>query len=237
MPLEIVQPSDAPPTLNVLLYGPPGTGKTVGALSAPGPVLVLNAEGAGGVRKAREIHGDEKIIEARVRGKSDLDDAYLMLRDARPGEIATIVVDSVGEVYRVLLEEICGDRPTLQNWGDVNTILERFVRAIRDLEVNVVLVCHEELVSDGTTGETTRQPVTGGKKLPGQLMAQADIVAYTGVVTHEDKDPEYVAQLVGGNGRIGKDRSGRLGKVRPIDISEWISVASPGKTSTRKAAA
>jgi len=197
-------------------------------------MLVLNAEGEGALRKAREIHGDTKLREVAVTGKNILDEAYLYLRE-RKGAEQTVVIDTVGEVYRILLEEIGGERPTLHNYGDVNTIVERFVRALRDLSINVVLVCHEELVTDGTTGETMRQPVTGGKKLPGQLMAQVDVVAYAGVVTHDDGRVEYQAQLVAANGRHAKDRSGRLGSVRKVDLSEWIGLATKPAANVKAA--
>ena len=60
--------------------------------------------------------------------------------------IQTVVMDTIGEVYRILFEEISnGKQPTLQNYGDVNTKLERFIRALRDLSVNVVLLAHEEI--------------------------------------------------------------------------------------------
>lgn len=237
MTLDFVKPSAVEPTQNILIYGAPGTGKTVGACSAPGPILVLNGEGQGGLRRAREIHGADKIREVAVTGKGVLDAAYLYLRDRKGGE-KTVVIDTVGEVYRILLEEIGGERPTLQNWGDVNTLIERFVRALRDLDINVVLVAHEELVADGTTGETMRQPVTGGKKLPAQLMAQVDVVAYAGVVQRENAEPEYVAQLVSGAGRHAKDRSGRLGTTRPVNLTEWIATATKpvASTSQQKAA-
>lgn len=233
--LTFVKPTPAGTTMNVLVYGPPGTGKTVGACSAPGPILVLNAEGPGALRKAREVHGDRDIREVAVTGKKILDDAYLYLRD-REGAEKTVVVDTVGEVYRVLLEEMGGERPSLQNYGDVNLIIERFVRALRDLDINVVLTAHEEVVSDGTTGETMRQPVTGGKKLPGNLMAQVDVVAYTGVITEDGKPPRFVAQLVDGGGRRCKDRSGRLGTVRDVDLTEWLQAMAPAATAVRKAA-
>lgn len=235
MALEIVTPAATPPTLNVLLYGPPGTGKTVGACSAPGPVLVLNAEGPGGLRKSRELYGDEQIVEAPFRGKVTLEEAYLRLRDGKAKE-RTVVLDTVGEAYRVLLEEVGGDSPRIQDYGTVNTLLERFVRSARDLDVNVVLVAHEELVRDDLTGETLRRPVTGGKKLPAQAMAQVDVVGYTGVLTHDDGRVEYVAQLVTSHGRLCKDRSGRLGTTRPLDLSEWVKTATAAPAA-RKAAA
>jgi len=236
MTLTFVKPAPAGTTANILMYGPPGTGKTVGACSAPGPVLVLNAEGQGALRKAREVHASTDIREVAVTGKKVLDDAYLYLRDGKGGE-RTVVVDTVGEVYRILLEEFGGDRPTLQQYGDTNLVIERFVRALRDLDINVVLTAHEEVVMDGTTGETVRQPVTGGKKLPGNLMAQVDVVAYTGVVTEDGKPPRFVAQLVDGGGRRCKDRSGRLGQVRDVNIAEWLRAMAPAAaTADRKAA-
>lgn len=236
MTLTFVKPTPAGTTANLLLYGPPGTGKTVGACSGPGPILVLNAEGTGALRKAREIHTHTEIREVAVTGKQILDDAYLYLRDGKGGE-RTVVVDTVGEVYRILLEEHGGDRPSLQAYGDTNLVIERFVRALRDLTVNVVLTAHEEIVTDGTTGETMRQPVTGGKKLPGNLMAQVDVVAYTAVITEDGKPPRFVAQLVDGGGRRCKDRSGRLGTVRDVNVTEWLRAMAPAPAAAERKAA
>lgn len=233
-PLSFVKPSAAPPTLNTLLYGPPGTSKSTGASSAPGPILYGNAEGENALKFARRMYGDDKFHEVAITKKADLDALYMHMRNGC--DEATFVLDSVGEVYRVLIEEIGGDRPTIQNWGDVNTIIERFVRAIRDLPLNVVLICHEEIVRDEQTGEMLRQPVTGGRKLPAQLMAMVDVVAYTGVIPATDDEPtRYMAQLIAANGRHGKDRSGALGAARPIDLSEWIATAAAATTNTKAA--
>lgn len=237
--LSFVAPSKAGQTLNFLLYGPPGSGKSTGALSAPGPVLVVNAEGPGGIRFARRRFGDGKVRELAFTGKKTLEDAYLYLRDGKGGE-KTLVVDTVGEVHRMLLDELAKDgRPTMQQWGDVQVVIERFIRSVRDLDVNVVLVCHEEIQKDESSGEAMRMPLTGGRKLPAILTAQVDVVAYTGVVLPSDEagDPKYMAQLVSANGRYGKDRSGLLGTAREVDLSEWIQTATtePAKTEAKAA--
>jgi len=220
MTITFVTPAESPPPLKALLYGPPGTGKTVAACSAPGPILYLNAEGPDALTYSRKAFGDEKIREVAFTGKQSLVDTYLYAKDPENG-VETIVVDSIGEVYRMLLEEIGGERATLQNFGDVNTLIERFCRSLRDLPIHVVLVAHEEIAD--VEGEIVRRPVTGGKKLPEILMAMMSVVAYCGVVADTDTTPRrYVGQLVQANGRRAKDRSDTLGKARDLDLSEWI---------------
>lgn len=220
-PLNFVTPAETPPPLKALLYGPPGSGKTVAACSAPGPILYLNAEGPDALTYSRKRYGDSKILEVAFEGKQTLVDTFVYARDPE-NNIATIVVDSIGEMYRMLLEEIGGERATLQNFGDVNTLIERFCRSLRDLPIHVVLVAHEEIAD--VEGEIVRRPVTGGKKLPEILMAMMSVVAYCGVVAEKDDTPRrFVGQLVQANGRRAKDRSDALGKARDLDLTEWIT--------------
>lgn len=221
-PLDFVKPKDVPDTINVLLYGPGGVGKSVNASSAPGPILYGNAEGENALRFSRGKWGDEKIHEYPITCAKDLDDIFVYARNGC--EEQTLIIDPVGEVYQRLVEELAGSgRASLQNYGDVNTKIERFVRAVKDLPINVVLICHEQV--DDEEGEVTRRPMTGGKKLPEKLVAAVDVVGYCAVLPEAEGEPRrWVAQLVEANGKRAKDRSGGLGKVRDIDISEWLPV-------------
>jgi len=220
--------------MKVLLYGPSGSGKTTGALSAPGPVLLLNAEGPDGPNYARQEQGRD-LHEVEVTGYADLDAAYFHLRDrlGDPPE-PTVVVDSLSEVYRVLLEGLSGEaiRPTLPQYGEATVRLERFCRSLRDLPHHVVWVAGERPIPNDAIGGVELLPITGttNPDLGSKVMAMATVTGYCGFLPPSGGSPEdtgrWVAQLYNGAGRRGKDRTGRItGGVVDVDITEWVRLA------------
>ena len=225
MGLRFVDPTKNPASLNVMLYGAPGGGKTTGALSAPGPVLYLNAEGSNAAMFARRFHVGTEIREVEVADGGALNEALLYLREGNG--IQTVVVDSIGAIFQAVLEGYTGGgKPTLPQYGDTTTAIERFCRALRDLHVNVVLIAHELSVKDDASGEIERLPYTGTSNpaLGIKLMAQADVVGYAGRIEADDThdEPRYVAQLIPAGGRRGKDRTGLLGEFPELDLTAWL---------------
>lgn len=223
--LQFVDPTKNPATLNVVLYGAPGSGKTTGALSAPGPILYINGEGSNAAMFARRFHVGSEIREVDVENGDTLNEALLYLREGNG--IQTVVVDSIGAIFQAVLEGYTGGgKPTLPQYGDTTTAVERFCRALRDLHINVVLIAHEQAVKDEASGEFERLPYTGTNNpaLGVKLMAQADIVGYAGRIEPDENhtEPRYVAQLFPAGGRRGKDRTGLLGEFPELDLSAWL---------------
>ena len=214
-------PALGPETFNVLLYGPPGTGKTTAAATAPGPIVWVNLEGAGAMAYARRVAAERgtELLEMQLRPDEDPRDR---LRDAviyaQGHEVGTVVVDTWGKVRGQLARAIGGDSPSLPEWGMIGKELRTILQTLRDLPVNVVLICHEEIKDD--EGAVLIQPEIGGRSTA-EAMAEVDILGYTGVV-EEDGQRKFMARLVDGNGRRAKDRSGALGTHRELDLSEWL---------------
>jgi len=215
--------------LNVMLYGAPKTGKTTGACTAPGPILLLNADRPNASRFAR-VHSDSQIHEVKLHGLQTLVDVTNLLLE-KPDDYASIVVDPVGELYANILDGLSGRavRPAINLRGDAGVHLERFCRAMCDLPLNAVFVAHEYQVEDPDAGIENLPFVTSKSGSPvfgAKLMAMVDVIGYTGVIEKpQDEPPEYVAQLRPSDGRRAGGRFQTLGLVRPVDITEWVKLA------------
>lgn len=246
--LQFIDPADLRPRASICLYGEGGGGKTTNALAtAPGTSLYLNLDRMHAATKARELApGKFKEIQPQEGDSvSDVLDAiYLRVRNGDGEE--NVVIDTVGRLYDALLEELSskntGDAvgiTTQANHGDVQTKIKRFVQAMGETPVNLILIAHEQI--DDSEAEKMRRPMTGGKKLPEQIIGLMDIVAYCKAIDNgKDADPqfEWKAQLVQGNGRRAKPGPGDLGAVRSIDITEWLALTyPPTKTNTKEAIA
>jgi hypothetical protein len=228
--IVFIDADDAPETANILLYGETGAGKSTAAATAPGPIMWINAEGPGALAFPRKVARERgtQIYEARIpRGHSPrpvLRQVIEHLKNGTEPQVKTVVVDTVAKVRDGLIRDMVtpGAKNSIQQFGEVAKVLEEFVVIVRDLPVNLVLLCHEE-ISD-VDGERIVQPLIGGtltQKIPGDM----DIMAYCGAVPDPDsKGMSYLGQLAPARGRRAKDRSGGLGQVQPLDLTVWLGM-------------
>ena len=225
--LAFVDAPVVPNTFNVLLYGPPKSGKSTAAATAPGPVMWVNAEGPGALAYPRKVAAERQtaLHEVRITRGDDVPEVLReVVRHIRSGTKpvpATVVVDTLGKLREALVRQIVqqGSKMMLPQYGEVARILNEFVQTLRDEPVNVVLIAHEDVKDEG--GERIVQPLIGGaltQSVPGEV----DVFAYTGVTVDDDGVARYMGQLVEGRGRRAGDRSGGLGHVRELDLSEWL---------------
>lgn len=231
--------------LSIFLYGPKGVGKTTAAASAPGPIVYGNADAPGRLRHARRIHQGKQINEVRIVGRptpkdratarKTLEDIYLYAADPA-SDVETIVLDPLGRIYDLVLDDIGGQKPSLPDRGEANQWIERYIGALLELPVHLVLVAHDHGYKVSTTegGDEVFEifPFCGSQTNPGlakKLMRPVDVVAYCGVVTEQTATELFpagsrVGQLFHGGGRQGADGTGVIGDAAVLDLSAWIDL-------------
>lgn len=225
--LSFVEPERAAPAF--LLYSGPGVGKSTGAIAtAPGPVLVVNAEKRSAVRYGYRLAQERgtRVDVLPLTGAQTLREVLLALRADAGKTWRTVVLDPVSEVYRRLVDESSGGgsaMPGIQDYGIAGTTITRFVDEVAALDtVTLILVTHE-ILTDGPDGPLL-MPECGGNKLPGVLTRMVDHVGYVGVVAGEDgAAPRWVVQFAPGRGRHAKTRDGLLKPVEPYDVAAWVA--------------
>jgi hypothetical protein len=221
--LELFSTEKLPSTVNILLYGPAGAGKSTAAASAPGPVMFINLEGPNALHYARKTarEAETEVLEVRVDWGED-PRAYFResFVAAKERGVNTIVIDTLGKLRDGIAFNIGGESPSLPQWGQVGKAMTTILRELRDSDMNTVLICHERVL-DSDTGDRIVEPLVGGKTTT-EAMAEVDVIAYCGAVRDEN-GTRYLAQLVESKGRRAKDRSGALGDVVELNLTDLIA--------------
>lgn len=231
MPNEIIDRAN----ICAVIHGEPGVGKSTLAASAPGKVLVLDAEGGFRFIRGKKIiwdpttedppdaDGEWKYCIVRVMEWSTVHAAYEVLHSGQH-PFDSVVLDSLTEIQKRLVDNVSGiEQPTQQQWGHILRAMEDFVRKLRDFTSHpikpldaVIFLCltHQR-------DEMFRPFVKGSLEL--SLPAFVDLVGYL-YVQPDAGGSEVRNLLIQPNGNIeAKDRTGILSeKFGPVIPSPTI---------------
>lgn len=135
-------------TLSLLIHGPSKTGKTTLAATAPGPVLVIDAEGGSKFLPYRMRGWDPRIEPPPTPdGTWDLciviasdwgtvHRVYEWLSQSDHG-FKSLIIDSITEIQRRCKENISTDAFRIQDWGTLLAQMDRTIRGFRDLTLDM----------------------------------------------------------------------------------------------------
>lgn len=231
-------------TLASVIHGESGAGKSYFGSTAPGPRLILDAEGGSRFIRANKrkvtwkplidpppaVDGTWDACFVDVFDWKEIYAAYQWLASGQHG-FQSVIIDSLTEAQKRLVDDVAGvDQPTLQDWGTIGRHFEDIIRKFRDLSrhstnpVNVIMLCLSHL-RDGET-----RPFLKGQ-LELSLPAFVDVVGflYTQVSTTDGNQLERYMLISPANKIIAKDRTAVLtdeyGMVVPnANFENWLEL-------------
>lgn len=221
--IKIQKVSERRPHFNMMVYGDSGVGKTFLAgtsFNVPEMRRVLFIDIEGGTLTLRKDFPDIETV--RVESWTAMQRLYDALRAGGHG-YNTIILDSLTEIQKFNMDQIMMkliesnderdmDVPSLREWGKNLEQIRRFVRAFRDLPLNVIFTALRREDKDRLNRPKNVPSLSG--KMAAEVAAFLDIVLYYSVreVDGEDgkKKSLRVLQSVATESTVAKDRSGLL---------------------------
>ena len=195
------------PSVVMMIYGEGGVGKSTFGATAPKPIIADCENGA----KYFGLRGI-KVNVAQIEKWGDIREFvdYVKIND-----IQTIVIDPIGELMDKLKRHMIamGDTklvqkdgsPTMAGWGWMKKTMRDFIKVLRDIGKNVILVAHLEESKD--EDRIIKRPKIE-TKIATDIVNMVDIVGYMTVVRDEDGIKRIIIVDPGNDKYTAKDRTG-----------------------------
>lgn len=176
--------------VSILLYGDSGAGKSRLASTAPGPRLILDAEGGTRFIPGRKIAWDPMVggppaadgtwdtCTVYLRDWHTMKQVYQWLNSGKH-EFVSVIIDSITELQKRAVDFIAGPEQMTQNqWGVLLRDLELQIRQLRDLTFHATkpLTC-VILIALATSRDNKTRPLMQGQ-IGKSLPAFVDVVGY-----------------------------------------------------------
>ena len=135
-------------SISILVYGPPGVGKTTFAETAPGPRLLLDAEGGARFTPSKKVlwdpsqfgppedDGTWETCVVYVRDFATVQQVYQWLAGGQH-PFRSVILDSISEVQQRCVDSLVGtEQMKMQDWGELLRKMSSLVRSMRDLTIH-----------------------------------------------------------------------------------------------------
>lgn len=208
--------------VNILYYGEPGVGKTTALafMAQMGQVIFVDSESGlkAGPLKRLGVP-TENIIPRRTVSYSDMDALHHELKDrltADPDSIVGVVLDSLSEIQRKILEQDAKNPLELsqRDYGTNTQELRLLIRHFRDLPCHVGFTAHVRRDQDEDDG-TVKYGPSLTPAVGGDLLGYVDLVCYLRALPSASGGEE--PDVVGAFRPVGKYRAkDRFGALPPL---------------------
>jgi len=203
--------------VNILAYGLAGAGKTFSISTYDGKPLILSAEG--GLLSLSQF--DIDVIEVK-----SIDDMRKVYKHIATGDAPydLLAIDSLSELAESLLHhELQAARDPRQAYGEVLTQITNLVREFRNLPIHCYFTCKMERTKDEFSGGLVCYPGLPGQKLGQTLPYLVDEVFCLRVEKNKEGETVRMFQTTSDEKYYAKDRSGKLGRFEPPNLTEIIN--------------
>lgn len=224
--------------VKALIYASAGTGKTWMAAQAPNPVIILTEKN--GLTSVAHSNPDAMVVEV-----TDADELFKVIVDAQDGHIDaedskgkihkvkfdTLVIDSLTEAQRLIKDRILKqanrEDMILKDWNTLTNHMQRMIRAIRDLPVNVICTALMEESYEESSGTRYIKPQFEGKKTTQQISQYFNFVGYLfkkdgGTAKSNELLPRYL-MFDGPNNVMCKPAHPVVGVIENPNITQILS--------------
>jgi AAA domain len=210
--------------LKLVVFGESGVGKSYLCDTAPGPRLILDAEGGTLFTPSSKIPwdprgpipalGPDDSAVVYITKYDDLERAFQWLPTGQH-PFRSVIIDSLSELQKRCVDVIAGTAAMQQSdYGTLLRKIEAHVRSFRDLTMNPVRMIEVIALTAGSREKGLKDPVIRPLLL-GQMAEQlayfVDVQGYLTNIVGPDGGIERKLQVVPINNVAAKDRTGRLG--------------------------
>jgi len=211
--------------LKIVVHGEWGSGKSWLADSAPGPRLILDAEGGVEFTPSRKIVWDPRLAPPEDLGPQDsavvtITDMDVMAKvhqwlTQSPHPFRSIIIDSLTEMQQRQKDRIKspGQRMMMNDWGELTDRTIGLIRVLRDYTLGVhpvdvvVIVCGS--AEKGSEHPVTRPMLQGSAAE--KILGYVDVGAFISIIEDDEGNLERRALFAQVNDIAAKDRTGKLG--------------------------